>query len=80
MTLLRQIARGGRCALQLVPPYITTDSPPKFSISFSALTGIAMETQDSGITVKVRGRLEGASPADCEGTKDRATCAASLWG
>ncbi len=44
------------------------DLPPKFSGSLFALTGIAMETQGSGITGKLRGRLEeAASPPDCEG-------------
>lgn len=33
------------------------DLPPKFSVSLFALTGIAMETQGSEITVKLRGKL-----------------------
>lgn len=68
-------ARRGRCTRSFVPVTFDIccidtgiDLPPKFNVSLFALTGIAMETQGSGITVKLRGRLkEAASPPDCEG-------------
>lgn len=53
------------------PSFCSTDTdidlPPNFSVSLFTLMSIAMETQRTGITVKLRaGLLERAGPPDCE--------------